>query len=202
LYEQQILPRVINVAMRQKMVTKERKKALDGVGGVVLEVGFGSGLNLPLYTRKVERVVAIDPSAVAHKLARKRIEGSPFPVEYMALSGEQIPAAEGSFDTVVTTFTLCTIPDASRALSEMRRVLKRGGKLYFLEHGASSDSSVRGWQRRLNGIQGALFGGCQLDREIDRLILGAGFEMERLESYYGTGPKPLVFLYRGVALKA
>jgi ubiquinone/menaquinone biosynthesis C-methylase UbiE len=199
-YENQILPRIIDVVCGLKMVHKERHKTVEGVHGRVLEVGFGSGLNLPHYTNAVERLVALDPSEVGKKLAEPRMERAEFPIEHLALKGEDIPAEDASFDSVVTTFTLCTIPDAPRALAQMRRVLKPGGKLYFCEHGSAPDPEVRKWQERFNGFQQLAFGGCHLNRKIDELVMGAGFQIEKLETYYVPAtPKVVGFLYRGCA---
>jgi ubiquinone/menaquinone biosynthesis C-methylase UbiE len=198
-YDDWVLPRVMNLAMGAKVVAEERAKALVGVKGRVLEVGFGSGHNLPHYPAGVERVVGIDPSGESAKLARARIAEAPFPVEFLPLSGEQLPAPDGSFDSVVSTFTLCTIPDALAALRQMRRVLAPGGRFFFLEHGRSDDAKVRRWQDRLNGAQRWLVGGCNLNRPMDQLVVEAGFELESLERYYAQGPRFLSCLYRGVA---
>lgn len=198
-YEQQILPRLLDIGMSGAAFRRERAKCLEGAQGRVLEVGFGSGHNLPFYPPGVEKVVGVDPSGQSAKLAKKRIAEAPFPMEFVALPGERIDAPDASFDAVVTTFSLCTIPDPSAALAQMLRVLRPGGRLYFLEHGLADDERVVRWQNRLNGIQGALFGGCNLNRPIDRLVQGAGFELERMERYYAPGPRPLGYLYRGVA---
>jgi ubiquinone/menaquinone biosynthesis C-methylase UbiE len=198
-YDDWVLPRVMNLAMGAKVVAEQRAKALAGVKGRVLEVGFGSGHNLPHYPAGVERVVGVDPSGESAKLARARIAEAPFPVEFLPLSGEQLPAPDGSFDSVVSTFTLCTIPDALAALRQMRRVLAPGGRFFFLEHGRSDDAKVRRWQDRLNGAQRWLVGGCNLNRPMDQLVVEAGFELESLERYYAQGPRFLSCLYRGVA---
>lgn len=197
LYDDHILPRILDFAMGMKFVGEERKKCLAEVSGQVLEVGFGSGHNLLYYSNRVEKVVAIDPSVLSAKLARKRMERAAFPVEYLPLKGEEIPAPDASFDSVVSTFTLCTIPDPNAALRQMRRVLKPGGRFFFVEHGRSSDPVVQGWQDRLNGLQKFLCGGCHLNRDIEQLIVSAGFELLTLEKYYGKGPKVSAYLYRG-----
>jgi ubiquinone/menaquinone biosynthesis C-methylase UbiE len=199
LYDDWVLPRVMNLAMGAQAVAEERAKALAEVKGRVLEVGFGSGHNLPHYPAGVERVVGIDPSGESAKLARARIARASFPVEFLPLSGEQIPAPDGSFDSVVSTFTLCTIPDPLAALRQMRRVLAPGGRFFFLEHGRSEDATVRRWQDRLNGAQRWLVGGCNLNRPMDQLVVEGGFELESLERYYAQGPKFMAYLYRGVA---
>jgi len=180
-------------------VGEERRKCLSEVSGDVLEVGFGSGHNLPYYTDRVRKVIAIDPSRVSAKLAQKRLQRAVFPVQYLALKGEDIPADSGSFDSVVSTFTLCTIPDVGTALRQIRRVLKPDGRFFFLEHGRSPDPAVQRRQDRLNGIQMFLCGGCRLNRNIEQLIGIAGFEIVSLEKYYGKGPKIFDYLYRGVA---
>jgi ubiquinone/menaquinone biosynthesis C-methylase UbiE len=199
LYDDWVLPRLLNVAMGNRLVAKERRQALAEVAGSVLEVGFGSGHNLPYYPAGVRKVVGVDPSGESAKLARKRIARAPFPVELLPLRGEEIPAEDGSFDAVVSTFTLCTIPDVGTALRQMRRVLKPGGRLFFLEHGRSDEARVQRWQDRLNGVQRYLFGGCNLNRAMDQLITEAGFDVERLERYYATGLKTVTYLYRGIA---
>jgi ubiquinone/menaquinone biosynthesis C-methylase UbiE len=199
IYDHWVLPRVLDFAMSTKPFVRERGLALAEVKGRVLEVGFGSGLNLPHYPAGVEKVVGIDPSGESARLARKRIEKAAFPVEFLPLRGEEIPAADASFDSVVSTFTLCTIPDVRAALSQMRRVLKADGRFFFLEHGRSNEPKVQRWQDRMNGVQNWLVGGCNLNRPMDQLIAGAGFEVERLETYYAEGPKLMAYLYRGVA---
>src|ERR1043165_95561 len=164
-YDKWVLPRFLNLSCGTKEVGEERKKALAGVSGSVLEVGFGSGLNLPFYPDGVRRVVAVDPSREGAKLARKRIEAARFPVEYLPVGGEAISAPDHSFDCVVSTFTLCTIPDPGAALEQMRRVLKPGGKLFFAEHGLAIDPKVQRWQHRLNRIQNFVCGGCNMNRQ-------------------------------------
>jgi ubiquinone/menaquinone biosynthesis C-methylase UbiE len=171
-----------------------------GVRGRVLEVGFGSGHNLPFYGGEVREVVAVDPSRVAAKLARKRIAQAAFAVEYRALDGERIDAPDASFDSVVCTFSLCTIPDPAAALAQMRRVLAPDGRFFFVEHGRADDARVRRWQDRLNPIQKALVGGCHLNRDIAGLVRAAGFEIEALDQHYiPRQPRPFAFITRGVA---
>lgn len=180
---------------------QQRAQALGAVSGRVLEIGFGSGLNLPHYPRSgVESLTAVEPNGTAIRIARGRIDAAPFPVETIGLRGEEIPCDDDSFDVVVSTFTLCTIPDVEAALAQVRRVLKPGGRFLFLEHGHAPDPGVERWQRRLEPTQRRLFGGCHLTRRIDALVAGAGFEVSGLDRYYGKGPKPLVSIYRGVGV--
>lgn len=199
-YENRILPYLLNVFMNTKGTREERTRSLAAVKGTVLEVGFGSGLNLPYYPQTVTKVVGVDPSHTSAHLARKRIAASTFPVEFVGLSAEKLPVADASFDSVVSTFTLCTIPDVAGALREMRRALKPEGRFYFVEHGHADDTRVARWQDRLNGFEQKVFGGCHLNRDIATLIRQAGFEIERLDHAYLKGaPKFAGFLYRGVA---
>ena len=201
-YENRVLPHIINLAMNTKAMKDERRRCLEHVKGTVLEVGFGTGLNLPHYPRTVTRVIGVDPSVTSARLARKRIEASPFPVEVVGLSAEKLPVADASVESIVSTFTLCTIPDVASALVEMRRALRPGGRFYFVEHGRAQDPKVERWQQRLNPLQQVVFGGCHLNRPILALIEQAGFEVEWLENGYLKGaPKFGGFLYRGVATR-
>jgi len=199
-YDDAVLPRILNAVMGAPYIMAERVKALAAVSGDVLEVGFGSGHNLACYPSTVQRVVAIDPSMLGAKLARKRIASAPFPVECIALEGEKLAAADASFDCVVSTFTLCTMVDPAAALAQMRRVLKPGGRLFFVEHGRAPDPEVRRWQDRLNGFQRVLCGGCNLNRDIEALVRDAGFGFDEIDRYYLAGqPRPFAFMTRGVA---
>ena len=199
LYAKYILPRLINLAMRNKVAMAERRKFVPLASGTVLEVGVGSGINIPLYGRDLETLLAVDPSLEIWRLALRRKSRAPFPVEFLACSAESIPLADETVDTVVTTWTLCTIPDPLRALREMQRVLKPEGQVIFVEHGRSPDARVLAWQNRLNPLWNRIGGGCNLNRKIDDLILEAGLRITRMETGYVRGPKPLTYLYRGLA---
>jgi len=185
--------------MRNKADRAERARLVSLASGTVLEVGIGSGLNLPFYGPGVTRLYAVDPSVALCRLGRRRVKDARFPVEFLAASGEHIPLEDAMADTVVTTWSLCTIPDSARALGEIRRVLKPGGRLIFIEHGRAPDPGVEAWQRRLNPMWRRLAGGCNMNRQIDDLIVGAGFRITRIERGYGGGPKLLGYLYKGVA---
>lgn len=199
LYAKYILPRLINLFMQNKVAMAERRKLVPLASGTVLEVGVGSGINLPLYGRDVEALVAVDPSLEIWRLALRRASRVPFPVEFLQCSGEQIPLEDKTVDTVVTTWTLCTVPDPLRALGEMKRVLKPEGQVIFVEHGRSPDARVLVWQNRLNPLWNRIGGGCNLNRKIDALIREAGLRISRIETGYVRGPKPLSYLYRGLA---
>jgi ubiquinone/menaquinone biosynthesis C-methylase UbiE len=147
-YENRVLPHIVNLSMNTKAISDERRRCLENVTGTVLEVGFGTGLNLPYYPRTVTKVVGVDPSETSARLARKRIAASSFPVEIVGLSAEKIPVADASFESIISTFTLCTIPDVASALLEMRRALRPGGRLYFVEHGRAEDPKIERWQER------------------------------------------------------
>ena len=202
LYYEHVLPRMIHFGMSGKAFRAQRPSCVGKPRGRVLEIGFGSGLNLPHYDGEaVSELIALEPSAVGKKLARRAVERAPFPVSFIGLDGADIPLDAASVDAVASTWTLCTIPDVAAALSEIDRVLKPGGRLHFLEHGRSPDAGVARWQRRLNPVQKVWAGGCNLDREIGALIRAAGFEMEELEEFYMPGLRIFSFMYRGVARK-
>ena len=198
-YQDQILPFVIHLAMRQRNLAAYRNRVVPAAEGRVLEIGIGSGLNLPFYTRKAERVIGLDPSPKLLSMARQAARQSMGAVEFLEGSAEAIPLADRSVDTVVTTWTLCSIPNASGALGEMRRVLKPGGRLLFVEHGRSPEPSVRLWQDVLTPVWKRIGGGCHLNRTIGALIDAAGFQFERIDTGYMRGPRPLTFMYEGGA---
>lgn len=198
-YENQVLPRIIDLALGNKEIGKLRKRALEGLSGSVVELGFGSGTNIPYYPPAVERVYAIDPALVGRKLAAKRLAASDVPVEFVGLDGASIPLPDASVDNALTTWTLCTIPDVDAALREVRRVLRPGGRLVYLEHGLSDDPKVARRQHRFNPIQNRIAGGCNIDRDPAALIAAAGFEIERADNFVISGPKILGYMYAGTA---
>lgn len=199
-YERRILPRLLDLAMRNKEAARFRARLVPRARGLTLEIGIGSGLNLPFYSNGLERLVGIDPSEALLAMARKRACEAAFPVELARRSGESLPFPDSSVDTVVFTFALCTIPDPGKALREARRVLKPSGELLFAEHGLAPDEAVRRWQRRLNPLWRRLAGGCHLDRRIDRLIAGSGFRVAEVETAYAKGPRPMSYVYLGRGL--
>jgi ubiquinone/menaquinone biosynthesis C-methylase UbiE len=200
-YGEQVLPRIINVACGMKSADQHRERACQGLHGQVLEVGFGSGLNIPFYPPAVEAVHAIDPSDVGWKLARKRAAATSVPIERSGLDGQKLPLATGSCDTALSTWTLCTVPDVAAALSEVRRVLKPGGTLHFVEHGLAPDPRVQRTQHRFEPLQRRLFGGCHLTRPIAQLLTDAGFVITEIDVFYEKGaPKAVAADSLGVAV--
>ena len=201
-YDRWVLPWLIELCMRNKEARRYRERMIPLATGRVLEVGVGSGLNLPFYGAGVRHLYALEPSPELRKMAGRRTKGTRFAVEFLDRSAEEIPLERGSVDTVVTTWTLCTIPDAIGALQEMKRVLKPGGLLLFVEHGLAPDASVQAWQHRLNPLWNRIGGGCNLDRDIDDLIVQSGFRLAELQTEYVKGLKPLSFTYSGRAVPA
>lgn len=201
LYEKYVVPHIINCACGTKPIRYQRKKVVPLAEGTVLEIGIGTGFNLPYYDpAKVKKVIGLDPSEASWKLAGKRAKDLPFPVEFIGLPGEQIPLDDKSVDTVLVTFSLCTIPDPVKALEGMRRVLKPGGKLVFCEHGAAPDADVLKWQNRVNPVWRTLFGGCNLNRQMPSLIESSGFRITDLQSMYlPSTPRIAGFNYWGMA---
>ena len=198
-YGEQVVPRVTNLVLGGRELARLRARVAAGLEGEVLEVGFGSGLNIPHYPRSVTRVRAVDPATVGRKLAAKRVAASPIPIEFVGLDGEDIPLEDGSVDHVLSTWTLCSIPDVDRALREVRRVLRPGGVFHFLEHGRSPDPGVARWQDRLTPLQRRVSGGCHLNRPIDQLVADSGLEIDRLDNYYIKAPKTLGYTFEGAA---
>jgi SAM-dependent methyltransferase len=202
LYTTYILPRLINAAMRNDEITRLREHAIPSAQGVVLEIGIGSGLNLPFYTASVTKLYGVDPSAELLAMARRKAAGRPFPVELLNQGADRVPLPDDSVDTVVLTWSLCSIADPAAALREMRRVLKPGGALIFAEHGLSPDIGVRTWQNRLTPLWRHIAGGCHLNRKMDDLIRSAGFSIADLHTEYVPGPRPLTYMYEGRAVKS
>ena len=202
IYAEQVLPRITNLALGGAEMAGIRRRVAAGLSGQVLEVGFGSGLNVPHYPEQVTGVQAVDPAHTGQKLAGSRLAASPVPVDFVGLDGQDLPMESGRVDHALVTWSLCTIPDANRALTEIFRVLRPGGALHFVEHGQSPDAGVARWQDRLTPLQKRIFGGCHLNRPIGALIAGAGFEMEKLDTYYLRGPKAFGYMFEGVARKA
>ncbi len=198
-YQDQIVPFLITRSMRQKRLAAYRARIVPMAEGHVLEIGMGSGLNLPFYSRNVEHLIGLDPSPRLLAMARLVGRQESGRVEFLEASAEAIPLENASIDSVVTTWTLCSIPDAQRALLEMRRVLRPGGRLLFVEHGRAPDPKVAWRQDRLTPLWKRVGGGCHLNREIRRLIGDAGFQLDRLETGYMRGLKPMTFMYEGSA---
>jgi ubiquinone/menaquinone biosynthesis C-methylase UbiE len=199
-YSRWILPQVIELMMRQKNFAPFRERTAGAAQGRVLEIGIGSGLNLASYQPDIETVCGVDPSAELLAKASERVASVGFPVRLLEASSEHLPLDDRSFDTIVMTFTLCSIPDVGAALLEIRRVLKPEGQLLFAEHGRAPDSDVMRWQDRLTPIWKRIGGGCHLNRKVDDLIQTAGFRLERLSAgYQKFAPRPFSFFYEGIA---
>lgn len=200
IYAKYVLPRLIDLAMRNRAAARVRANWIPHARGDVLEVGIGSGLNLPFYSAEVSRVYGVDPSAELRKLARKRMAGQAVSVEFLAQSAEEtLPLPDHSVDTVVVTWTLCSIADPAGALRQMRRVLKASGRLIFVEHGRAPDFRVAEWQDRLTPVWKQIGGGCHLNREIDRLLAEGGFTIDELRTAYLPGPRAMTYTYQGFA---
>lgn len=195
----QVVPRIVNKTCNAPEMREIRARVCADLHGDVLELGFGSGLNLRWLPQGVRSLSAVEPSGVGFRLAQDRIARSEVPVRLVGLDGARLQVESGSVDAVLTTWTLCTIPDVLGALREARRVLKPGGTLHFAEHGLSPDASIARWQRRLDPVQKRLAAGCHLSRPIDLLLRDAGFAIERLDRYYAPKvPKVLGAMYEGV----
>ena len=201
LYAKHVLPRIINAACGLKSVEPLRRRVCHRLEGDVVEIGFGSGHNVPFYPETVTRVAAVEPADIGWKLADKRLRETSVPVQRSGLDGESLPFADNSYDAALSTWTLCTIPDVATALAELRRVLKPGGTLHFVEHGLAPDEGVRRWQRRLDPLQQRVFGGCHLTRPVIDLLTTAGFEITELDTFYEEGsPKVMGADSLGTAL--
>ena len=199
-YARCVLPHVIDVAMKNPVATRLRSQWIPKATGAVLEVGIGSGLNLPFYTNHVRRDYGLDPSPELQQMARERSADLPLQVEFLPQPAETaIPLSAGSIDTVVLTWTLCSIRDPKLALDEIRRVMKADGRLIFIEHGSAPDVRVRSWQDRLTPLWKRIAGGCHLNREVNTILGQSGFQALDCEAGYLPGPRPMTFTYRGVA---
>jgi ubiquinone/menaquinone biosynthesis C-methylase UbiE len=187
LYGEHVLPRIVNVACGTRAVAPLRRRVCEGLAGDVVEIGFGSGLNVAFYPAAITRVAAVEPAEVGWKLAGKRLHATSIPVQRSGLDGQSLPFPDDSYDAALSTWTMCTIPDVAAALHELRRVLKPGGTLHFVEHGLAPDERVRRWQRRLEPMQKRLFGGCHLTRPIVDLLTTAGFTITELDVFYEKG---------------
>jgi len=198
-YKDQIVPLLINLTMRRRDLAAYRGRVIPAAEGRVLEVGIGSGFNLPFYSRNVERLIGLDPSPKLLAMVQRNLRADAPSVELVEGSAEAIPLEGNSVDTVVTTWTLCSIPDAAGALREMHRVLRPTGRLLFIEHGRAPEANVRWWQDRLTPAWKWIGGGCHLNRAIQTLIEDAAFRFDRFETGYMRGPKPLTFIYEGTA---
>jgi ubiquinone/menaquinone biosynthesis C-methylase UbiE len=198
-YSEHLVPRCIDFVLSRRPFLEARERVARGLHGDVLEIGFGSGLNVPYYPREVERVFAIEPSTVGRKLAARRVAASRVPIDYSGLDGQSLPLADASVDSALCTFTMCTIPDLPRALSELRRVLRPNAVLHFIEHGRSPDAAVAKWQERLTPLQMRLADGCHLDRSIADQLRTADFCLDALDNYYLPGPRFATYIYEGRA---
>lgn len=198
-YEDHILPHLIHLAMRNPELVPYRERTISAAEGRVLEIGIGSGLNLPFYRSPLREILGLEPSPRLVAMAERAAKASSLPVTLIEGSAQAIPLDDGSIDSVVTTWTLCSIPQAVEALREMRRVLKPGGQLLFVEHGLAPEESVRKWQDRLTPVWRRLSGGCHLNRPISDLTKTAGFAITEIETGYMKGPKPMAFMYQGRA---
>lgn len=201
-YSDVIFPRLCDFLLNRPLVARHRQQLLATVCGEVLEVGFGTGLNLPYYPSQVRRIITVDPNPGMHRLAQRRVRRSKIEVDQRVLSGERLPFEADHFDCAVSTFCLCSIDDVGQALGEVYRVLKPGGRFLFLEHGLSPEPSVQKWQRRLNWLERCLADGCRLDRNMMELVATRPFSSVEVDEFYlERTPKTHGYLYRGIAVK-
>jgi ubiquinone/menaquinone biosynthesis C-methylase UbiE len=201
IYSRLLFPRLLDFAMKYEELTNLREKMIPAARGAVLEVGIGSGLNLPFYTSSVTKLYGLEPSPELLAKARTRSSRAKFPIEWLNTAAELIRLPDSSVDTVVVTWSLCSMQDPAAALGEMNRVLRPDGRLIFIEHGLSPDARVQSWQNRLTPVWRRLAGGCHLNRKMDDLIRSAGFSIARLEAAYIPGPRPLTYTYSGTGTR-
>ena len=200
IYREQVLPRLVELTCGGAQMERWRARATEGLHGRIVEIGFGSGLNVPVYPAAVTEVLTVEPAHVARERAAGRIAASHATITNVGLDGQVLPIEDDSCDGALSTFTLCTIPDPEAALAELRRVLRPGGRFHFLEHGLAPDLGVAAWQRRIEPMQRRLADGCHLTRDPVALVSAAGFTVERHESRYAKGPKPWTWMTEGFAV--
>ena len=188
LWEQRVVPRLVEVSLRGPEIGVLREQVCAGLSGQVLEIGFGSGLNTDFYPAAVDSVDAVEPSDTGWRMSERRRAGAVRPIRRLGLDGQSVDADDAAYDSVLSTFTLCTIPDVARAMQEVRRVLRPGGTFHFLEHGSGPTERVRRWQRRFEPVQRRMAGGCHLTRDIPTMVRDAGLEVHELEQRYLGGP--------------
>lgn len=201
IYNDKVVPRIIDKACGMKAMRPHRERVCEGLSGDVIEIGFGTGLNIPYYPATVTKVAAIEPADLGWELAEKRLAAATVPIERSGLDGQSLPFADNTFDAALSTWTMCTIPDVEAALQELRRVLKPGATLHFVEHGLAPDEKVQRWQHRFDPLQQRLFGGCHLNRPIVDLVEHAGFTITDVDRFYEKGaPKFMAADSLGVAV--
>ncbi|MDJ0568167.1 MAG: class I SAM-dependent methyltransferase [Pleurocapsa sp. MO_192.B19] len=200
-YSQNILPYLLDWSSSDPNLSVHRQEILADVKGKVLEIGFGTGLNLSYYPKHIKTIIAVDINPKANKLAQKRIQSSNITVDCKVLNGESLPMADNTFDSVVSSFTLCSIADVEQALAEIYRVMKPGGKFFFVEHGLSNEPKIQIWQNRLTPIQKAIVGGCHLNRNIRQIVENQFDTVSLKELYADNSPKIMAYLYKGIATK-
>lgn len=201
IYSRYVLPRLTHLSMRQVQLRRYRERVVGGATGRVLEIGFGSGLNLPYYSEAVDEIIGLDASPEMLALAERAVANSSHKVTLLARSADDLPLDDQSIDTIVVTWSLCSIVDVGWALMEARRVLRPGGQMRFIEHGRSPDPNVAIWQDRLTPLWRHCAGGCHLNRKMDDLIRGGGFQLAELSTTYARGPRPMVYMYEGIAVQ-
>jgi SAM-dependent methyltransferase len=201
-YKEQVVPRLVAWTCGASALSGLRAATASGLEGRVVEIGFGSGFNVPHYPAGVDRVLAVEPSATAWSMAAGRVAASPVPVEQVGLDGQSLPIEDASCDGAICTFSLCTIPDPEAALAEVRRVLRPGGRFHLLEHGLAPDARVAAFQRRVEPLQRRVADGCHLTRDPVALVTAAGFRVDDVDQKYGAGPKAWAYLTRAATVRA